>query len=516
MMRTQLTTLHERLRDAVKMIDPTVVELKEQAKLDAFATALKSLKEEHKNVLSRKAIITRRKEIIGTLLIRKEKEEAREKALRQQQEQEAEKLRIAEELKKRELDRLRRERDAIKKEEAKKLAQDLEKKTGVALNIESYENVDARTIMAMQVEQLEQEKRETQTRLSQLAKRIDHIERAYRIEEIPLLDQDYEEQQKQDKEAHERACKLAKEEALLKHIERVEIKKRVGRMLSDFVKYRQSVLDSRKAAYEARKQEAEIRIEEEKQTLREQFIQKRDELAKKKAEEEAKRQAQEEQEAREAEGLLICNVLPHYTYFSQRNVEKRRKCAVFWSKAERMMKRPSESSMNRRLVNASANVWQKRRLQPGHPGHPLKVLENTFLHPDEIQAQSLPPQVGEELDKTESSHLGELQLPVPLHQLEHSPETVHLLVRELKLGELPPLTALRLLLLLPPMLLLLLHRINGKMSRKSLLGEIAFPLLHPLDLPGESRFLVDRNKRSLRFIALQWSLTSFLHDETKS
>src|SRR5258708_686510 len=49
--------------------------------------------------------------------------------------------------------------------------------------------------MRLQVEQLEKEKREREARLRVIAKRIDHVERAYRQEERPLLVKDYELQQ---------------------------------------------------------------------------------------------------------------------------------------------------------------------------------------------------------------------------------------------------------------------------------------------------------------------------------
>ena len=58
-------------------------------------------------------------------------------------------------------------------------------------------------LMRLQVEQLEKEKKERESRLRVIAKRIDHIERAYRQEERPLLAKDYELQQASDRATFE-------------------------------------------------------------------------------------------------------------------------------------------------------------------------------------------------------------------------------------------------------------------------------------------------------------------------
>ena len=60
--------------------------------------------------------------------------------------------------------------------------------------------MDADDIMARQVEQLDREKKETQHKLRLQEKRVDHFERAKRLEEIPLLIKQYEEFVVADKE----------------------------------------------------------------------------------------------------------------------------------------------------------------------------------------------------------------------------------------------------------------------------------------------------------------------------
>ncbi|KAI0292946.1 hypothetical protein B0F90DRAFT_1767214 [Multifurca ochricompacta] len=69
------------------------------------------------------------------------------------------------------------------------------------------ENLNTDNLMRLQVEQLEKEKKEREGRLRVTAKRIDHVERAYRQEERPLLAKDYELQQASDRATFEQIQK---------------------------------------------------------------------------------------------------------------------------------------------------------------------------------------------------------------------------------------------------------------------------------------------------------------------
>ncbi|KAG5462357.1 MAG: eukaryotic translation initiation factor-like protein 3, partial [Olpidium bornovanus] len=121
-MRTQLANVARSMHVAIQLIDPSVSEARTRAKVAAFKAAIVGMVEEHEANRTRRAVIERKKEIHDTLLMRKEKEEARERAIRMQREAEAEKARLAEEQKKRELDRIRADQEAIRREEARKIA----------------------------------------------------------------------------------------------------------------------------------------------------------------------------------------------------------------------------------------------------------------------------------------------------------------------------------------------------------------------------------------------------------
>ncbi|CAG8443455.1 11457_t:CDS:2 [Ambispora leptoticha] len=277
-MRDQLSRLAKCFYTTVHLIDPSITEAKKESRRQALERAFVGIEEEHNKALARKAIIERRKELAETLLMRKEKEEQRERALRQKQRAEEEAQRLLEEAKKRELERRKREHEAIQKEEARKLAESLKSKN-LKVQPEDLENLDTDRLVQLQVEQLEKEKKELNERLRATAKRMDHLERAYRKEEIPLLEKDYERQRKADRAYHEAAQE-----------ERLEAERRAKE-------------EAEKAAYEekkrkldeiaAKQKERELQAEE-KRLQRER--EKEERLAKEREERELKEKREKERE----------------------------------------------------------------------------------------------------------------------------------------------------------------------------------------------------------------------------
>ncbi|CAG8725030.1 35791_t:CDS:2, partial [Racocetra persica] len=285
-MRDQLSRLAKCFYTTVHMIDPTIIEAKQNARAQALSRALAGMEEEHNNALARKAIIERRRELVETLLMRKEKEEQRERAIRQKQRDEELKQRQMEEAKKREQERKKREREAIQKEEARKLAETF-KLQNLKLEPDELDKLDPDKIVRLQVERLEKEKRELNERLRATAKRMDHLERAYRKEEIPLLEKDYDRQRKTDRAYHEAARKLQLETAFAKHTEDLKLKERLMRILPDYQKYRSEIENRRYEEFERRRKAAQAKIEEEKEKRRQMLARLEEERRVKKEREDA-------------------------------------------------------------------------------------------------------------------------------------------------------------------------------------------------------------------------------------
>jgi translation initiation factor 3 subunit A len=156
--------------------------------------------------------------------------------------------------------------------------------------------------MRLQVEQLEKEKKERESRLRVIAKRIDHTERAYRQEERPLLGKDYELQQASDRATFEQIQQGRIDAARLSHKRDLETKKRLSRILSEFEARKVVILERRGADYERKKAAARTKIEEEKGKRRATVLKGREEERLRQEAEESARHEAEELERKEREG----------------------------------------------------------------------------------------------------------------------------------------------------------------------------------------------------------------------
>ncbi|KAJ1680109.1 eukaryotic translation initiation factor 3 subunit A [Spiromyces aspiralis] len=298
LVRTQLTSLSACLSNAQAVVCPEVATEQSRRRDDAIADALARIREEHKYVLARKVVIERKNELLETMLARKEKEEARERAIRLQREKELERKRLEEEREQRMQERLRKEREAIQREEAKRLAESIKKQAGIDVSSEDLENLDTTRLMEMQMEELEKERQRANARLKAVARKIDHTERAYRKEEIPLLEQDYLRQKEQDRASHEAEQK----ERLRIHRENYEQsmyhKKRMQRMLPDFEAAKQAIEERNAERLSKLRAEMREKLAEAKRAHIEEFH-------RLKAEEEVRRrrEMEEEEERRRAEEL---------------------------------------------------------------------------------------------------------------------------------------------------------------------------------------------------------------------
>lgn len=157
----------------------------------------------------------------------------------------------------------------------------------------------------MQVAQLEKEKREMNERLRITAKRIDHIERAYRKEERPLLAQDYEEQQQHDRQTFEEIQRQRIESSKKAHQEDIETKGRLKRMLPDFESWKQVLAERKGDAYRKRLEAAAKKIEQEKAKRKAAVLKAWEEEKAKREKEEAERKAKEEEERKLEEGVMV-------------------------------------------------------------------------------------------------------------------------------------------------------------------------------------------------------------------
>ncbi|KAJ1920091.1 eukaryotic translation initiation factor 3 subunit A [Tieghemiomyces parasiticus] len=299
--RGQLSHLARGLQALTRAIEPQQSERQVEARVAAVATALHRMKEEHERVMQRKAVIERRKEIIETLNARREKEEAREKALNVQRELEAERTRLAEETRRREVERLERERDAIAKEEARRLAESLKAKGGLQVDEEDLARMNKDTLMELQVEQLEKSKQEQEERGKAASQQLDFMHRAYRLEEIPLLEKDYERQRKADRAFHEAAAQHQLETSRQAHAEGLVRKAQMGRMLPSYQGFKAKLESRRSEELQRLKAKLAAKIAAEKKYRVEEYHRLCEQERARKEAEEAERVRREEEERRRKE-----------------------------------------------------------------------------------------------------------------------------------------------------------------------------------------------------------------------
>ena len=312
--RLQLTRLAKTLHVTCMYVDPSYNESRLQAKQAALARAAAGAAKEHEDTLERRVIIEKKKEAATDALQRKQKEEETRKRIRTQQLQEAEKQRLAEEQRERELKRIKDEQDRIRQQELKKQLEELKSGVkGIDLNEIDLEDLDANRLRAIKLAQLEKEKNELTERVRATGKRIDHLERAFRREELKHIAEDYEAQKKVDMEIYERQKSQTLAEAEAKHKEAVALKHRLSRLVPVFSSFRKEVSEKRHEEFEKRRKAAEREFEAKKKQRvkevqerrrRERIERENAERAKREEEERIKRE-EEERAVRDAERRRI-------------------------------------------------------------------------------------------------------------------------------------------------------------------------------------------------------------------
>merc|ERR1711902_345571 len=171
--------------------------------------------------------------------------------------------------------------------------------------------LDADAILERQVQELEKEKRELGVRLKKQEKNVDHIERAKRQEEIPLLKLQFDEFKEEAKQVWEEQEKERIELEKTQRATDVKNRDRMKRMTVDKDLYLDGLLKERKNIFEkkltefnatvteGRKKRLERRKEERIEDRRRRWLQEKREEEQRRRDEEAKKE-KEEREAREA------------------------------------------------------------------------------------------------------------------------------------------------------------------------------------------------------------------------
>ncbi|KAG6031548.1 eukaryotic translation initiation factor 3 subunit A [Claviceps citrina] len=306
--RSQLTRLARSLYMTCHYIDPSYNKQRQDARQAVLQRAKAGAEQERIDILARKEAIQKRKDEASELQARREKENARQKRLREQALQEAEDKRLAAEQKEREAKRMQAERDRVRKEELKKQIAELElgsKKQALDIDLDDLDNLDTNRLRAMKLAQLEREKNDISERVRITGKRFDHLERAFRKEEVKKLNEDYAKQNAEDRAIYEKITAKTLKEAEEKHKESVELKHRLTRLVPMYEAFRSSLHERRRDEFEKRRRDAERELDKQiaarKKEFRDRKLREKREREEKEREllEAEKRAAREKEEQRQ-------------------------------------------------------------------------------------------------------------------------------------------------------------------------------------------------------------------------
>lgn len=304
LLRHQLSSVATTLFQALNVFDPTSspVAQAEQHKQDAFKAMVENMANERSALLKRRDIIEQRKKQADELAARKEKEESAAKLLRAQERAAEQARQMAEDKKRQELERARATAAEIKAKEARELAQSLAQRSGVQLKTQEIEKLDPSELVQLSVQAMEKERKGLAEKIRIVGKRMDHVERAMRKEERPLIGQDYERQQARDRRAFEKAQSDRVAEAKAQHSRDLEDRNRLSAHWAMYTSFRAEREASSNAANEMALKESKARIDAEKSKRREHVRATRAEEARQRAAEEEAARAREEEDRRLAEG----------------------------------------------------------------------------------------------------------------------------------------------------------------------------------------------------------------------
>jgi translation initiation factor 3 subunit A len=345
------------LHNTIQYLNPKPV----ASRAEKFAYAIAQAEEERKMVAQRRQIVAKRRELLEESTLRREKEEStakaeRAKALAEETQRQQKQAAAAAER-----DQIQRQMDQAKRDEARKLAEQLSAQGGFKVDMSKIDELDSDKLLNLHIEQLAKEKKDLGEKLRLVGKRYDHLERAYRKEERTLLADDYERQKTQDKESHEALIKSSREDAIAKNRYERELKTRLARMMPDYVVARQAVASKQEQEFQESKAQAQKIIAEEKAKFKEQLLEKK--LAEKKKREESRRK-QEEEERRRAGEFRV------YLHLNQADNLQRRKMLVLQRRLQgrrrKLLKRPRSSPVNEkqtpRLPKLEPNERQRELL----------------------------------------------------------------------------------------------------------------------------------------------------------
>jgi len=370
--KNQLTLLSENLQRAVQMIHPEFVDEENARKAAFFNRVVANMEAEQRRNLARKAIIEKRKERMEAMEKVKQQREEEERAAQAEKAKEEVANALSAEPEKSEEAKIREKIDKEKAERQAKLDEAMEKH--------------------------KKEKEKMERRLAKTMKDLDHLERAIREEERPLLEKRMEEMNVDDTQYVERQFQEFLQQHKRAHQHQLQEKTRLLRMKQDVEEFEAAFEQQRSADFERRKQRHEQTIaevlatidrlrDEKMERARQRFRelkrarQMEEEERAARAEAEARRRAEEEERLRKLDEIEERKRQKELEAMdrNQRDVESARgaaagvapaRQAAGWREREaaRRGERPGPERQPERQPERGAGGWRDRQAPPAESG----------------------------------------------------------------------------------------------------------------------------------------------------
>ncbi|KAG7194041.1 eukaryotic translation initiation factor 3 subunit A [Scheffersomyces spartinae] len=304
LVRSQLSQLAKTLGQASKVIHPEYEEQIQQQKQAALKNALVDMKAEQEAFAQRFQILEERKHAIEQARKAREQEAALLKQARLVEEQKAEQERLIQEQEKKEQERLERERKLIRENEARKIVEEINAKGIIKVEIDNLEELDTEELKRMQIAQLNKDKQELDEKMKAVAKRTDHLERAFRRYELQYFSKDAEQQEEQEYKNYEAMKERKLSKAKKDFDDASKLKTRFTRMVGDFNSFADVIAEKNATKLQKLKEQAKSELEEAKRARVEQIKRQRvEELRRAKAQEAAHAAEEEERRLKEEQML---------------------------------------------------------------------------------------------------------------------------------------------------------------------------------------------------------------------